>query len=101
MPENSINFLWEDGVCPQAVCEHYGYPDHEALQNRYHAFWPQEATFDRIDQLSLVLRLMGGSEKRFRAVIDYDPEYPRALLQIFGLQEPAPFPGMDNSEDRQ
>lgn len=101
MLENSTNSLEEDRVSPQMICGHYDYPDHEALKTRYHAFWPREAVFDRIDQLSLVLRLIGGSEKRFRVVIDYDPEYPRALLQIFGLQEPTLFPGMDNSEDQQ
>lgn len=76
---------WGDGLNPKMICGHYGYMDVNAIQSGYHGYWPKETVLSRIAELTQVLSLMDAEKRKFRIVLDYDPEFPRALLQIKGL----------------
>ncbi len=58
------------------VAEHYGYSD----ISTFRGMWPiQPSVLEKIKLLPEVL----DETKKFRVIIDYDPEFTRALVQIF------------------
>ena len=58
------------------VAEHYGY----AEISTFRGMWPIEpGVLEKIKKLPEVLN----EKEKFRIVIDYDPEFTRALVQIF------------------
>lgn len=73
---------WEDGVSPKIVRRHYGYPDTEIPQTTYHGYWPKGLVMKRITMLPEFIQFTGLEKKKFRLVLDYDPEFPRAMIHI-------------------
>nr|WP_325304678.1 hypothetical protein [uncultured Dysosmobacter sp.] len=58
------------------VAKHYGYSD----ISTFRGMWPiQPGVLEEIKLLPEVL----DEAKKFRVIIDYDPEFTRALVQIF------------------
>lgn len=58
------------------VAEHYGYSE----VSLFRGLWPiGPGVLENIRQLPEVL----DETKRFRVIIDYDPEYTRMLVQVF------------------
>lgn len=58
------------------TAEHYGY----FLMARKRGCWKNEpGVLENIRLLPEVL----SEDKKFRAIIDYDPEFPRVLVQVF------------------
>lgn len=74
--------LWEDDVNTQTICEHYGYQDVAAVLRVLHGFWPKGAVLENIAKIPELLRMEAAEEKKFRIILDYDPEFPRAMIQI-------------------
>lgn len=74
--------MWDDGTNPQMVCKHYGYSDIDAIQKNYHAYWPKDTVMARITQIPEFLQLAGMKERKFRIILDYDPEFPRAMVRV-------------------
>jgi len=72
--------VWEDGTNQETICAHYGYAD--TGQSVQRGYWPKETVMERIALIPEYLRLSGLEKKRFRLVLDYDPDFPRALISI-------------------
>lgn len=81
--------VWPDGTSPETVYQHYGY-DPESGHHCTRGFWPREQLTERLSELPDFVKLEGLTKKKFRIVIDYDPEFPRALAQTFYEREPEP-----------
>lgn len=79
---------WDDGLSGEAVCRHFGY-DPGSIETIPHGFWPNETVMKRIRKIPEYLKLAGADKKKFRIIIDYDPEFQRALAQLQILQETA------------
>lgn len=74
--------------CPgrEAVFKHYGYSTESAAH--YCGFWPNDGTaLDRLGDLPEALRLCKAEKQKIRIVFDYDPEYPMALIQTWGMPQ--------------
>lgn len=65
----------ENGLTRQSVAEHYGY---STVANKLGCWKIETGALDRLAFLPEVL----DPKKKFRVTFDYDPEFPRALLQI-------------------
>lgn len=78
--------VWEDGTNPETIFEHYGYTDLDRFQRRSEdcrcGYWPKETVMERITAIPEFLELTKLCTKRFRIVIDYDPEFPRTLIRV-------------------
>lgn len=76
--------LWPDGVNSRMVLEHYGYKkDHDGPRG----FWRNDGTvFQRFCEIPEVIQQFGRG--KVRVIFDYDPDFPRALVQILGLYVP-------------
>lgn len=69
----------EDILNSQKTAEHYGY----FLIASKRACWKNEpGVLENIRLLPEVL----SEDKKFRVIIDYDPEFPRVLVQVFESQ---------------
>lgn len=74
--------MWKDGTDPEIVFQHYGYDP----ENRHHCqrgFWPREQLIENLNALGAYAMLEKLDKKKFRIVIDGDPEFPRVLIQVF------------------
>lgn len=61
------------------AAEHYGYSE----VSTFRGLWPVcHGVLEKIRQLPEVLN----EKEKFRVIIDYDPEYTRALVQVFTNQ---------------
>lgn len=74
--------LWEDGVNSQTVLEHYG---REMDVHAMRGFWKNDDSV--LENLKKIPELLDAKEK-IRITFDYDPDYPRALIQIRGFKKP-------------
>ena len=73
---------WADGESPETVYRHYGYgPEDRHRCTR--GFWPREKLVESLAGLAEFAALEGLDKKKFRIVIDGDPEFPRVLAQVF------------------
>lgn len=79
---------WGDGLNGEAVCRHFGY-DPGSIETIPHGFWPNETVMERIQKIPECIKLEGADKKKFRIIIDYDPEFQRALVQFQIQREPA------------
>lgn len=62
----------------QEVARHFGYEIQDLAPG--YARWANDGSIpERLGRLPEVLDF----EKKFRVMVDYDPEYPRALIQLF------------------
>lgn len=76
--------VWEDGITPSMVMKHYGYDNND----KTHAvgMWLNDDTvFQKLRELSDVVERFSDPRKKIRIIFDYDPDFPRALLQIWGM----------------
>ena len=76
--------LWEDGTNGPRTLEHYGYSPEDYLTGGVsRGFWPNDGTaLEKLKNLPEYIQLAHPAQK-IRIVFDYDPEYPRALIQVF------------------
>ena len=66
----------ENTKISETVAAHYGY---KSLSSK-RGMWPiAPGVLDRLSRLPEVL----DEKKKFRVIFDYDPEFQRALIQIF------------------
>ena len=83
-PDGSPVVLWVDGVNSSIVYAHYGYVKDLAISA---GFWRNDGTiFQKLAQVPELIERYG--KGKIRAIFDYDPDYPRALIQIWGLPSP-------------
>ena len=76
--------LWPDGVNSRMVLEHYGY---KRDLDGPRGFWSNDGTiFERFCKIPEVIQQFGNG--KIRVIFDYDPDFPRALVQILGLAQP-------------
>lgn len=70
----------EEALTTQEVIEHYGYKTAAGKS----ACWKiDRETLNQLSKLPEVL----DPKKKFRVTFDYDPEFPRALIQIEDMFE--------------
>lgn len=69
------------------VMEHFGYMEGIPLDAGI-GCWPNDADLilKRLAMLPEVLKRRGALKRKIRIVFDYDPDFPRALLQVWGLE---------------
>lgn len=76
--------LWVDGVNSGLVLDHYGYVKDVMVHT---GFWRNDGTiFQKLAQVPELIERYGNG--KIRAIFDYDPDFPRALIQIWGLPAP-------------
>lgn len=79
-----------------AVLAHYGYEPGRLAPTR--GIWENDsAAIQRLSKLPELLERYG--DGKLRVVFDYDPEYPRALIQVWGLRKVS-LPGKDSQTER-
>lgn len=77
---NSIN----TAIDAASVLAHYGYTPEKAAPAR--GIWANDDTvLQRLSKLPELLEQHGSG--KLRIVFDYDPEYPKALIQVWGLRK--------------
>ena len=75
----------------KAILKHYGYNGDSTAQTI--GLWPNDGTaIARLGQLPEALGLYKAEKSKIRVVFDYDPDYPRAVLQVWGLTPAALLP---------
>ena len=80
----SMKDVWDDGVNARLVAEHYGYTSDELAPTR--GFWRNDKTvLKRLSEVQVLLEQFSDPGKKIRVVFDYDPDYPRALIQVWGI----------------
>ena len=80
--EERISRLKRWGEIPldkEATMRHFGY-DPKVYKDLQVGWWPAEKVFMEIPTLKDYERLIGN--KKIRVVLDYDPDYPRAMFRI-------------------
>lgn len=69
----------------EAALKHYGYDEKSAAPAM--GLWANDgSTIARLEKLPEVLSMYKAEQRKIRVVFDYDPDYPRAVLQVWGLQ---------------
>lgn len=66
----------ENGLTAQKIAEHYGY---STVADKLGCWKIETGVLEKIRLLPEVL----DETKKFRVIIDYDPKFSRALVQIF------------------
>ena len=64
------------------ACAHFGY-DPELLRKEASALWPRDELLEKVASLVDFIKFEELDKKKFRIVIDHDPEYPRVLAQAW------------------
>lgn len=68
------------------VLEHFGYQKGSAAPAVGN--WANDGTvFNRLGSLPEVLERFADPQKKIRVIFDYDPNFPRTLLQVWGMSE--------------
>lgn len=70
---------WLGGVSHQEILDHYG----DISCHGEKSYWPKDTVLKRVAMLPEVLRGQNAEKKAFRIVIDYDPDFPDALVLFF------------------
>lgn len=70
--------------------KHYGYPEDTPDKDVGIGLWDKSDALDRLAKLPEMLPHLDGN-KKIRVVFDYDPDFPKALLQITGLPANKPW----------
>lgn len=68
--------------------KHYGYLEDTPDKDVGIGLWDKSDALDRLAKLPEMLPYLDGN-KKIRVVFDYDPDFPKALLQITGLKDNA------------
>lgn len=66
--------------------KHYGYPEDTPDKDVGIGLWDKSDALDRLAKLPEMIPYLDGN-KKIRVVFDYDPDFPKALLQITGLKD--------------
>jgi len=72
------------------ILKHYGYSMAAPTIGR----WPIDTALDRLIGLPEALRQMDAGKQKIRITFDCDPDFPEALLQIWGLRTATLLPDM-------
>ena len=65
---------------------HFGCPKDTQEKGVAVGCWEQSEAFDKLASLPGLLPYLD-QNKKIRIVFDYDPDFPRALLQVTGLKD--------------
>ena len=79
---------WEDNTTPELINAHFGYTDHLDIATHPHGYWPLDTVMDRLPKLTDFLAQEGLLKEKFRIVLDYDPEFPRAMVHVEVNRDP-------------
>lgn len=71
---------------PEEVLRHFGYPEDTQEKGVGIGCWEKSKTFDNLADLPGLIPYLD-KNKKIRIVFDYDPDFPRALLQVTGLKD--------------
>ena len=67
------------------VLKHFGYEGLDGIEGI--GIWPNDGTaIDRLRNLPEAIKVMGADTRKIRVVFDYDPDFPKAIIQIFGVE---------------
>ena len=73
-------------ICREDVLKHFGYSEADCAPSV--GIWPNnDGTLSRLGRLPEVLQSFGGAQKKIRIVFDYDQNFPKALIQAWGVEE--------------
>lgn len=76
----------DDGFNPGKVLGHYGYDASAARSGSVMlGFWQNDEVMKKLALLPELLEKHRSSNGKVRITFDYDPEFPRALVQVWGL----------------
>ena len=78
---NNVKGLRDPGETfdKDAVLRHYGY-DPDVFRNMTVGLWPEKKVYEDLPYLAGYRKIMG--DAKIRVVLDYDPNFPRALFRI-------------------
>ena len=65
----------------EGVCEYFGYDVDEVRKNQYHLF-PTDDFMPRLKEFYSFARENKLARKKSRIIIDHDPRYPLAMVQV-------------------
>lgn len=85
--------------CPprEEIFRHYGYPEDTPDKGIAVGNWEKDDAFERLAFLPELIPYLDKS-KKVKIIFDYDPDYPRALLQVTG-QKPFVIPSEDEASE--
>lgn len=85
--------------CPprEEIFRHYGYPKDTHDKGIAVGNWEKDDAFERLAFLPELIPYLDKS-KKVKIIFDYDPDYPRALLQVTG-QKPFVIPLEDEASE--
>ena len=73
-------------ICREDVLKHFGYSEADCAPSV--GIWPNnDGTLSRLGRLPEVLQSFDGAKKKIRIVFGYDPNFPKALIQAWGVEE--------------
>lgn len=83
--------------CPpsEEIFRHYGYPEDTPNKGVAVGYWEKDEAFDRLAFLPELIPYLDRS-KKVQIIFDYDPDYPRTLVQVTG-QKPFVIPSEDEA----
>ena len=68
---------------PDEVLRHFGYSEDTQEKGVGIGCWEKSTVFERFAKLPELIPYLD-KNKKIRIVFDYDPDFPRALLQVTG-----------------
>ena len=85
--------------CPprEEIFRHYGYPEDTPDKGIAVGNWEKDDAFERLAFLPELIPYLDKS-KKVKIIFDYDPDYPRALLQVTA-QKPFVIPSEDEASE--
>lgn len=81
-PVETISYN-DEHISPKDVFEHYGYEYDNPLHGV--GLWSNETVIKRLENLSSLVEQYAYGKQKVKIIFDYDPDFPRALLQVWGL----------------
>ena len=74
----------KENVNSNAIIAHYGYHQETVdAPGTYLGFWPnKDDVFDGLARLPELL----DRQQKVRIVFDYDPDFPTAMIQVYGVK---------------
>lgn len=91
--------MYQEDTSKSETLRHYGYGESSTAPSC--GIWRNdEGVLDRLGELPQVLRLYGAEKNKIRVVFDYDPDYGKSVLQIWGLELASLFHDMSSHEEK-
>ena len=84
----------------ESVLKHYGYSENDAAQAI--GIWENdmEVLKRRFSIMHEAIKLRGAEGRKIRIIVDYDPDYPKVLIQASGLPTATLPHDMGNHEEK-